>query len=84
LSKAGLTYGAPVFIRIFKDSLELELWIRNDDHFKLFKTYRICTYGFGGFGPKIRQGDGKAPEGFYFVTPRQLNPVSTFHLSRFS
>jgi murein L,D-transpeptidase YafK len=61
--------------------LELELWIKDGEHFNLFKIYKICTYGFGGLGPKIRRGDGKAPEGFYFVTPKQLNPVSTFHLS---
>jgi len=81
LSRSGLKYGAPVFIRIFKDSNELELWVKDNNQFKLFKTYNICTYGWGGLGPKIRQGDGKAPEGFYFVTPKQVNPLSTFHLS---
>ena len=32
-------------------------------------------------GPKLRQGDGQSPEGFYFVTPARLNSYSKFHLS---
>ncbi len=75
-----LTLGNPVFIRIFKESGELEMWIQKEDQFELFKTYQICYYS-GGLGTKTRQGDGKSPEGFYFVTPQQLNPISTFHLS---
>lgn len=81
LKQKGLQYGAPIFIRIFKEEKVLEVWLRQGDHFALFKTYPICMYGSGGLGPKLRQGDGKAPEGFYFVTPRQLNPLSRFHLS---
>lgn len=76
----NLTLGNPVFIRIFKESKELEMWIKKEDQFELFKTYRICYYS-GGLGTKTRQGDGKSPEGFYFVTPGQLNPNSNFHLS---
>ena len=81
LSGKNLQFGAPIFLRIFKDEKSLEVWLKSDTNFKLFKTYPICTYGSGGLGPKIRQGDGKAPEGFYFVTPSRLNPVSNFHLS---
>jgi murein L,D-transpeptidase YafK len=77
----GLNYGNPIFIRIFKESKELEIWIKAENKFKLFKTYEICTYGSGTLGPKTRRGDGQAPEGFYFVTPQQLNPLSNFHLS---
>lgn len=79
--KEGLAYGSPIFIRIFKESMELEIWIKSKDKFKLFKIFEICTYGSGALGPKTQQGDGKAPEGFYFVTPRRLNPSSNFHLS---
>ena len=81
LAGKDLEFGAPIFIRIFKEEMFLEVWLKKDTNFKLFKTYPICTYGSGGLGPKIRQGDGKAPEGFYFVTPSRLNPVSNFHLS---
>ena len=81
LAEANLKYGAPIFIRIFKDERELELWVKDKKRYKLFKIYPICTYGYRGLGPKIRQGDGKAPEGFYFVKYSWLNPVSDFHLS---
>ncbi len=81
LAQSGLRYGDPIFIRIFKDSKELELWIKDKNQFKLFKTYAICTYGWGGLGPKTRQGDGQAPEGFYSIAPIQINPQSEFHLS---
>ena len=77
----GLKYGSPIFIRIFKESMELEVWVKKEDKFTLFKTYEICTYGSGGLGPKTKEGDGQAPEGFYFVTPQRLNPASNFHLS---
>ena len=77
----NLNYGSPIFIRIFKDSMDFEVWVKSENEFKLFKTYKICTYGSGTLGPKLRQGDGQAPEGFYFVTPERLNPVSNFHLS---
>lgn len=79
--KKKIQYEAPIFIRIFKESKELELWVKTENQFNLFKTYEICTYGIGTLGPKVRQGDGQAPEGFYFVTPQRLNPVSAFHLS---
>jgi murein L,D-transpeptidase YafK len=61
--------------------MELEVWVKSNDKFELFKTYKICTYGSGTLGPKTSRGDGQAPEGFYFVTPQRLNPVSNFHLS---
>jgi len=77
----GLTYGSPVFIRIFKESNELEVWIENTDKkYSLFKNYKICIFS-GNLGPKIKQGDWQSPEGFYFVTPNQLNPWSSYHLS---
>lgn len=81
LGRQGLEYGAPIFIRIFKEEMVLEVWIKEESNFILFKAYPICTYGSEGLGPKTRQGDGKAPEGFYFVTPRRLNPSSDYHLS---
>lgn len=81
LVKLGLEFGAPVFMRIFKREKELELWVEGDAHrFVLFRTYPICTYS-GDLGPKQRGGDNQAPEGFYRVAARQLNPLSRFHLS---
>ncbi len=81
LAKKKLLLGMPIFIRIFKKSKELEIWMELAGQFRLFKKYKICTYGWGSLGPKLSQGDGQAPEGFYFVKPNQLNPYSTFHLS---
>ncbi len=78
---AGLEYGAPLYIRIFKEEKELELWIESGNRFSLFRTYGVCTYGMGSLGPKTRRGDGQAPEGFYFVAPNRLNPSSQFHLA---
>ena len=81
LSLKGLEYGAPIFIRIFKESDKLELWIENNNQtFSLFKSYDICSFS-GNLGPKIKQGDWQSPEGFYFVKPNQLNPWSSYHLS---
>ncbi len=81
LQQHGLRLGDPIFIRIFKESAELEVWIQGPDRlFKLFKTYDICRYS-GGLGPKQREGDGQSPEGFYTVAREQLNPRSAYHLS---
>jgi murein L,D-transpeptidase YafK len=81
LSSARFNWGTPIFVRIFKKPKKLEIWLKDRKKFRLFKTYKICTYGWRSLGPKIRQGDGRAPEGFYYVLPRQMNPLSDFHLS---
>jgi murein L,D-transpeptidase YafK len=81
LMKKKIGWGAPLFIRIFKQEKVLEVWLRQGRHFRLFKSYPVCTYGGRGIGPKSVQGDGRAPEGFYYVTPRQMNPYSHYHLA---
>ncbi len=80
LKRAGLEYGSPIYIRIFKKSSELELWVKNGEKYELFKIYEICRFS-GKLGPKTKVGDNQAPEGFYFVKPANLNPWSSFHLS---
>lgn len=82
LTAKGMQLGDPIFIRIFKQTNELELWVKPSDsnEFKLFKTYEICYYS-GELGPKTKQGDGQSPEGFYFVNAGRFNPWSSFHLS---
>jgi murein L,D-transpeptidase YafK len=77
----GLEFGSPIFIRIFKQEAQLEIWVDSEDGFTLFKKYPICTFGSEGLGPKLFEGDGKAPEGFYFVKANQMNPFSSYHLS---
>jgi murein L,D-transpeptidase YafK len=80
LQSKNFIYGNPIFIRIFKAPSILEVWIKSGDQFKLFNTYTICTYS-GKLGPKTKQGDHQAPEGFYNVYPGSLNPYSKYHLS---
>ena len=80
LKQSGLRWGSPVFVRIYKQSKELELWVKKGQKFKKFRTYPICYFS-GNLGPKLRIGDLQSPEGFYYVKPRQMNPASTFHLS---
>lgn len=80
LQAKGFDYGAPILIRIFKQNQKLELWMLDGYEYKLFKTYSICNFS-GTLGPKLKEGDRQAPEGFYFVGESQLNPDSDFHLS---
>ena len=80
LHAARLRLGAPLLLRIFKAEHELEAWIDDGTRYRRFRTYPICTYS-GVLGPKQRQGDGQAPEGFYTVGAGQLNPASRYHLS---
>ncbi|KAI95980.1 hypothetical protein T281_02260 [Rhodomicrobium udaipurense JA643] len=80
LAEKGLARGAPVFIRIFKRERELELWMRRGDGFVLFASYPVCRHS-GGLGPKLREGDRQAPEGFYTVGRSQLNPNSAYRRS---
>ena len=72
--------GDPVFIRIFKDESLLEVWIHTGTVYEHLKDYTICAYS-GHLGPKLKEGDKQAPEGFYKVEKYQLNPKSKFHLS---
>lgn len=81
LNAMGLHWGAPIFLRIFKGQRCLQVWVYDGQIYKLFETFDICTYGGKGLGPKTRQGDGRAPEGFYYVAPHQLNPFSRYHLA---
>lgn len=76
----GLNLGNPVFIRIFKKSNELEIYVKKGDQYALFKNYKICYYS-GGLGTKTKEGDKMAPEGFYRIYSRSMNPASSYHLS---
>jgi murein L,D-transpeptidase YafK len=80
LAAQGVAVGAPVFIRIFKREFELELWLKRGDRFQRFATYPICRWS-GSLGPKLLEGDSQAPEGFYTVDAKALNPNSRFHRS---
>ncbi len=80
LSILDVQIGDPIFIRIFKYTAELEIWIKVKEQYKLLQTYEICRQS-GYLGPKLKEGDKQGPEGFYYVTKSRLNPNSKFHLS---
>lgn len=72
---------APVYIRIFKEESELEVWrARGDGRFVVIKTFPICRWS-GALGPKEKQGDLMSPEGFYSVTAAGLKADSKYHLA---
>lgn len=81
LALKNLRLGSAVFIRIFKQSKELEVWLRNKENtYEHYKTFAICHHS-GTLGPKLAEGDHQSPEGFYRVGPGQMNPLSKYHLS---
>jgi len=80
LTSLSRKMGDPIFIRIFKEEAILEVWIKTENEYEHLKDYIICASS-GYLGPKLKEGDRQAPEGFYKVRKRQLNPKSKFHLS---
>jgi len=78
LAAQGVELGDPVMLRLFKLESELELWVEKDGHFVRFATYPICLWS-GRLGPKLKEGDSQAPEGFYTIASEQLNPNSRWH-----
>ncbi len=83
LGRAGFALGDQAHVRIYKRELRLELWLSGASdlgRFRLFRNYEICNYS-GTLGPKLKEGDHQAPEGFYRVAQSQLNPNSRHHLS---
>jgi murein L,D-transpeptidase YafK len=72
---------SPILVRVFKKEAELEVWKQdNSGRFALLRTYPICRWS-GQLGPKIKQGDRQAPEGFYTITPGLMNPNSSNYLA---
>jgi murein L,D-transpeptidase YafK len=80
LSDRGMLLGDPIFIRIFKQSSELELWVKSGARYALYKTFPVCRWS-GRLGPKLKEGDLQSPEGFYSVARDQMNPHSRYYLS---
>src|SRR4051794_27372420 len=72
---------APILIRAYKKEAEMEVWKKaRSGRFVLLKTFPICRWS-GQLGPKRKEGDRQAPEGFYPITPGQMNPNSSYYLS---
>jgi murein L,D-transpeptidase YafK len=81
MESLNMERAAPVLIRIYKEEHTLEVWKQDrTGRFALLKSYPICKYS-GKLGPKIAQGDYQAPEGFYDISPDQMNPQSSEYLS---
>jgi murein L,D-transpeptidase YafK len=81
MAQKGMSQSDPILVRAYKKESELELWKKGrDGKYALLKTFPICRWS-GQLGPKVREGDRQAPEGFYTVTPALMNPNSSFYLS---
>lgn len=80
LLKAGFEGDFKLKIMAYKAEGKLELWLRTKANrdYKLFRTYDFCAHS-GTLGPKVIEGDGQTPEGFYKINV--FNPMSSFHLS---
>jgi murein L,D-transpeptidase YafK len=76
LAEKNVPSDASMLIRIFKAESELEVWMTTGDgsgRYELFAKYPICFWS-GGLGPKLKEGDRQAPEGFYTVDRNLAHP----------
>jgi murein L,D-transpeptidase YafK len=81
MAEKDMDLQSPILVRLFKQEAELEVWKQDrSGRFALLKTYPICRWS-GDLGPKVREGDRQAPEGFYSISPGQMNPQSAYYLS---
>ena len=82
MNERGMDRRAPVLMRIYKAEARLEGWkqLRATGQYALLRSFEICRWS-GDLGPKVREGDRQAPEGFYTITPALMNPNSSFHLA---
>jgi murein L,D-transpeptidase YafK len=81
MQNLNMDRAAPILVRIYKEERTLEIWKQDQTgKFALLKSFPICKFS-GRLGPKIAQGDYQAPEGFYDITPDQMNPQSSEYLS---
>jgi murein L,D-transpeptidase YafK len=81
MTEKDMDLQSPILIRLFKQEAEVEVWKQDrSGKFAVLKTYPICRWS-GDLGPKVREGDRQAPEGFYAISPAQMNPQSAYYLS---
>ena len=77
----GMALTSPIMLRIFKQENTLEVWKKKTTgRYALLTSYEICKWS-GKLGPKFKEGDRQAPEGFYKVNKHQMNPNSQYHLA---
>jgi len=70
------TYHGPEVTHVLVNKGERRMYLFHED--KVLKTYNVGL-GFTAEGHKQFEGDGKTPEGRYYINRR--NPNSAFHLS---
>lgn len=81
MQKKGMATTSPIMLRIFKEEGTLEVWkAKSDQRFDKIASYKICAWS-GRLGPKVKEGDRQAPEGFYDLTRANLNPNSKYYLA---
>jgi murein L,D-transpeptidase YafK len=81
IEQKNMDNGSPIVVRVFKEEAELEVWKQDrGGRFQMLRTYPICRWS-GELGPKVKEGDRQAPEGFYTITQANLNPNSAYYLS---
>ncbi|PDT40024.1 MULTISPECIES: L,D-transpeptidase family protein [Sinorhizobium] len=81
MKELGMQKTSPILLRIFKEEGTLEVWKANaSSRLQLLKSYKICAWS-GKLGPKVKEGDRQAPEGFYPLYPHQMNPNSNYYLA---
>lgn len=81
LEAKGLALGAPVYFRLTKEPAVMTAYVQDaEGEYEAFRSWPVCAFS-GKLGPKQAEGDLQAPEGFYAVSPGQMNPSSAFHLS---
>jgi murein L,D-transpeptidase YafK len=81
IAEKNMTKESPILVRLFKQESELEVWKQdNTGQFALLKTFPICRWS-GDLGPKVKEGDRQAPEGFYNLTQANMNPSSQYYLA---
>jgi murein L,D-transpeptidase YafK len=81
LDQKNMPKDSPVLVRVFKEESELEVWKQDSSgRYALLKVYPICRWS-GELGPKVKEGDRQAPEGFYPITPGLMNPNSNYYLA---
>ncbi len=81
MQKRDMPRNSPIMIRILKEEGKLEIWkAKADNRFEVIKSYDICAWS-GKLGPKVKEGDRQAPEGFYGLSPANLNPNSKYYLA---
>jgi len=81
MAQIGTSKESPMLIRAYKKEAEFEIWKMNGEgKYVHLKTFPMCRWS-GQLGPKTREGDRQVPEGFYSITPAQMNPNSAYYLS---